>query len=82
MKRNETKTKAQIHKAYQCLCFRYIDSMIPLLPKSEISILQPSAWFVPDLVGNPEDRFFHVAPHILHKRCNEGSFSGQIFSRL
>ena len=28
-------------EADQCLCFRYIDSTIPLLPKSEISSLQP-----------------------------------------
>ena len=26
-----------------CLCFRYIDSTFPLLPKSEISILKPSS---------------------------------------
>ena len=29
--------------ADQCLCFRYMDSTIPLLPKSEISSLQPSS---------------------------------------
>ena len=53
-------------EADQRLCFRYTDSAIPLLSKSEISSLQPSlcgctAWFVWDLVGNPEDRFSHEA---------------------
>ena len=31
------------HKADQCLCFRYIDSTIPLLSKSEMSSLYPSS---------------------------------------
>ena len=30
-------------EADQCLCFHYTDSTIPLLPKSEISSLQPSS---------------------------------------
>ena len=39
-------------KAEQCLCFRYIDSTIPLLPKSEISSLKPSSVAVqPGLSG-------------------------------
>ena len=33
-------------EADQRLCFRYIDSIIPLLPKSEISSLQPSSMVV------------------------------------
>ena len=37
-------------EADQRLCFRYTDSRIPLLPKSEIS--------------NPEDRFSHNEAHI------------------
>ena len=41
--------------ADQRLCFRYIDSKIPLLPKSEISSHWP--YSVSDLVGKPEDRF-------------------------
>ena len=56
-------------EADQRLCFRYTDSTIPLLFKSEI--LKPLAIFcdclvrfVSDLVGNPEDRFSHVAAHI------------------
>ena len=37
-------------KADQRLCFRYVDSIIPLLHKSEISSLQPSSVAVqPDL---------------------------------
>ena len=30
-------------EADQCLCFRYLDSMIPLVSKSEISSLWPSS---------------------------------------
>ena len=44
-----------------------IDSTISLLPKSKISSPLPSgctARFVPDLVGNPEDRFSRDATHI------------------
>ena len=62
-------------EADQRLCFRYTDSTIPLLPKSEI--LGPlaifygcAAWFVSDLVGNPEDRFSHVeAQLVFAMRC-------------
>ena len=57
-------------EADQRLCFRYTDSTIPLLPKSEN--FQPlaifcdcTAWFVSDLVGNPEDRFSQNEAHIL-----------------
>ena len=50
-------------EADQRLCFRYTDSAIPLLPKSEISRLAIfsgcTARFMSDLVGNPEDRFSH-----------------------
>ena len=51
------------YDANQLLCFRYTDSTIPLLTKSEISSLyltifgDCTARFVSDLVGNPEDRF-------------------------
>ena len=46
--------------ADQRLCFRYIDTTIPLLSKSEISnFCGCTAWFVSDLVQNPEDRFSH-----------------------
>ena len=55
--------------ADQRLCFRYTDSAIPLLTKSEISSLYMhfcdcKARFVLDLVGNPEDRFSHNEAHI------------------
>ena len=51
--------------------FRYIDCIIPLLHKSQISRLDTvcccTARFVSDLVGNPEDRFCrdeaNLVPH-------------------
>ena len=43
--------------ADQCVCFRCIDSAIPLLPKSEISNFLRSSVFVSDLVGNPKTGF-------------------------
>ena len=48
--------------AKQRLCFRYIDSTIPLLPKYEnfnpLAILSGcTAWFVSDQVRKPKDRF-------------------------
>ena len=57
-------------EADQRLCFRYTDSTIPLLPKSEISSSPAifsgcTAWFVSDLVGNPEDRFSHNEAQII-----------------
>ena len=39
-------------------CFHYIESTIPQLPKSEISVA------VSYLVRNPEDRFSHDAAHL------------------
>ena len=56
-------------EADQRLCFRYLDSTIPLLPKTKISSLQPSsvavtARSVSDLVRNPKDRFSDVAAHM------------------
>ena len=52
------------------LCFRYTDSTIPLLLKSEISnplaiFCGYTARFVSDLVGNPEDWFSHNEDHIV-----------------
>ena len=46
------------------LCFRYIQSTISLLHKSEISSPCRTAWFVSDLVRNPEDRFSRDVAHI------------------
>ena len=58
-------------EADQRLCFRYTDSTISPLPKSEINF-KPlatfygcTAWFVSDLVGNPEDRFSHNEAHLI-----------------
>ena len=50
-------------EADQRLCFRYTDSTIPLLHKSENSSLYAASvavqqLFMSDLIGNPEDRFF------------------------
>ena len=56
-------------KADQHLCFRYKDSTILLLSKSEIYKLLAifcdcTAWFVSDQVGHPEDRFSHNEAHL------------------
>ena len=56
-------------EADQRFCFRYIDSTISLLPKYEsfkplVILCGRTAWFVWDLVGNPEDRFSHNEAHI------------------
>ena len=69
----KTKTCAdQLHgylTADQHFCFRYIDSTITLLPKSEFqssslaTFYGCTAWFVSDRV-NPEDRFSHEAAHV------------------
>ena len=55
-------------EADQRLCFRYTDSTIPLLSKSEM--FKPLAIFCDcqvrfmlDLVGNPEDWFSHNEAH-------------------
>ena len=55
-------------EADQRLCFRYIDSTISLLPKPKnlkpLAIFRScTARFVSDLLGNPEDRFFHNEAH-------------------
>ena len=52
----ENKGADQLHgncAADQGLCFRYIDSTIPLLTKSEIL----NVAVVTDLVGSPKDMF-------------------------
>ena len=51
-------------EADQRLCFRYMDSTIPLLSKFKIARLKPSSMavqpgFLSDLVGYPEDWFSH-----------------------
>ena len=52
-------------EADQRLCFRYMDSTIPLLSKSEI-FCGCTARFVSDLVRNPEDRFSHNEANMIH----------------
>ena len=59
-------------EADQRLCFRYIASTIPLLPKSEISSLQTYTVAVqPDLYRTwsetPEDRFSHNEAQLMTK---------------
>ena len=54
----------------QRLCFRYIDSKIPLLPKYEISSLWPSSVVVqPGLCGTwsetPKTCFYHNEAHFM-----------------
>ena len=49
----------------QRLCFRYIASTIPLLPKPITIFSDCAARFVSDQVGNPEDRFSHNEAQLL-----------------
>ena len=56
-------------EADQRLCFRYSDSAIPLLLKSEnfksvVIFSDCTARFVSDQVRNPEDLFSHNEAHI------------------
>ena len=54
-------------EADQRLCFHYIDSAIPLVLNFEpLTILCGcTAWFVSDLVGNPEDQFSQNEAHLM-----------------
>ena len=70
----ENKGADQLHgnrEADQRLCFRYTDSTIPLLSSFYIQNFKHltilcgcTAWFVSDLVGNPEDQFSHTEAHM------------------
>ena len=53
------------HEADQCLCFRCIDSTIPLLSKSEISSLKLYSRVCVVLGRKPECWFSHDAAHII-----------------
>ena len=57
------------HVTDQRLCFLYIESAIPLLSKSEISILKPSSVIVQSglcqIWPKTLDRFFRIAAQIL-----------------
>ena len=62
-------------EADQRLCFRYIDSPIPLLSKSEISSLKPSSVTAYSLVcvgpgRKPECWFSHDAAHFCQSNYN------------
>ena len=64
-------------EADQRLCFRYTDTTIPLLSKSEnlkslVIFCGCTAWFVWDLVRNPEDRFSHNEAQLI--MCDMCSF--------
>ena len=56
-------------EADQCLCFRYTDSAISLLSKSEIQASSHLLWlYSPVCVGpggNPEDQFSHNEAQIV-----------------
>ena len=69
-------------EADQRPCFHYTDSTIPPLLKSEISSFWPSSFF--DLVGNPEDRFSHVAAQMVvgNTNRNEVNFVSLLCSYL
>ena len=59
-------------EADQRLCFRYMDSAIPLLSKFEnftplAVFCGCAARFVWDLVGNPEDPFSHNEAHMYYR---------------
>ena len=47
----------------QRLCFHYIDSTIPNFEPLAV-LCGCTAWFVSDLVRNPEDRFSYYEAHI------------------
>ena len=63
-------------EADQRLCFRYIDSTIPVLSKPPAIFCDCTAWFVSDLVGNSEARFSHNETHMsidIRKLCNNNN---------
>ena len=65
------------HEADQRFCFRYTDSTIPLLIKSEILSLEPSCVVVQPGVENPEDRLSQNEAHLLsgwNEGCSKSDF--------
>ena len=47
------------------LCFRYMDSTVPLLPKFFLAIFcDCTGRFVLEVVGNPEDRFSRIVAQL------------------
>ena len=75
-------------EADQPLCFRYIDSTIPLLPKYKISSLKPSSVAAqPGLCRtgseNPADRFSHEAQIVIVAvNINQSRTNGPINAHL
>ena len=70
-------------EADQRLCFPYIDSTIPLLPKSEISSLQPSSVGVqpglcPTRSETPKAGF--LASRLIYQQIAGGGKQGQGFA--
>ena len=62
-------------EADQRLCFRYTDSIIPLLPfKPLVIFCSCTARFVSDQVRNTEDRFFHNEAQICSANRVNSSF--------
>ena len=55
-------------EADQRLCFRYIDSTIPLFSISEIHLVWLYSLVCVGLDGNTEDRFSHNEAHIIFRR--------------
>ena len=78
-------------KADQRLCFRYMDSTIPLLSKSKISCLQPSSvlvqlglcqtWSETTLLVFPRCRFFHEVAHRFYTILKRASISEVVIKR-
>ena len=71
-------------EADQRLCFRYIGSTIPLLPKSEILSLQPSSIVVqPGLCRTwsetPKTGFSQRGSYHLHYNGVRGDFTAALF---
>ena len=74
---NQKKLRHIIRKPAFCHCgnkgadqprmdtVRYIDSTIHLLPKAVTIFCGITARFMSDLVGNPKDRFSHVAAQLI-----------------
>ena len=62
-------------KANQRLCFRYKDSTIPLLSKSEVSIPQPSSVAVNPVCVGPDRKserlFSHDPAHLIYSLLSE-----------
>ena len=73
--------------ADQCLCFCYTASTIPLTSwiqkyKPLASFCRCIAWFVSDLVRNPEDRFSHGVAYIMCGRATIDTLTASLLVAL